>query len=85
MPITISCDGGCGTSSSNPKDFKEFGLVDRTFYCGDCAENAEGHLKAVDYLHDKIAKRWSNDLKKLRKQFAKVHPGFTLPDHRAEP
>ena len=85
MPITVGCDGGCGTSSTNPKDFKEFGLVDRTFYCDDCAKKAEEFLKTVDDLHDQIAKRWRNGLKRVRKQFVKAHSGFTLPDHRAEP
>ena len=85
MPITIECDGGCGKRSDNPKDFKEFGLVDRTFYCDDCSKKADEYLKTVDNLHDQVAKRWRNGLKLIRKQFEKSHSGFTLPDHRAQP
>lgn len=85
MPITIECDGGCGESNDDPKNFKEFGLVDRTFYCGECSKVAEEFLNTVDDLHENMAKRWRNGLKKLKKQFEKSHAGFTLPDHKAEP
>lgn len=80
MSHTISCDGGCGFTSSVPEDFKTLGILIEKEYCPDCTVVVSKFLAAKDELHDKLALQWSSKAGKLAVTYLKQLPGGVLPD-----
>ncbi len=80
MSHIISCDGGCGFTSSKDADFEKLGVVFQKEYCGECADFVKGHLESKDKLHDRLAEEWADRCELLRKTFKKYLPNGELPD-----
>ncbi len=80
MSYQLICDGGCGASTENSKDFEERGLEDKKQYCKDCIKVIDTFIDERNKIHDKIQDIWKTDTKKLIEKFYKENPDAKLPD-----
>ena len=80
MAIQLVCDGGCGLTTTSPEEFHEVGVVKKRQYCDECWPPIEEMVKAMDALHDRLAKQWDSGLDKARKAAIKAMPKAELPD-----
>ncbi len=80
MSHIVSCDGGCGFTSSKDSDFEMLGVIFQKEYCEKCREEIKAYLIAKDNLHDKLAAQWSKETDKLKVYYKKLQPNGELPD-----
>ncbi len=80
MSHTISCDGGCGFTSSKDSDFEKLGVIIQKEYCCRCAKFVRWHLIVRDEFHDKLAKEWDENKVELKATFKEKLPNGELPD-----
>ncbi len=76
MSIRLVCDGGCGETTDDHSSFEKRGYAEQRHYCKKCVVEVDKYLKERDSLHTKLAKEWSDGMKKLQKE----HNGGLLPD-----
>ena len=80
MSQTINCDGGCGLTSSNIKDFKVLGVAVEREYCAKCAPIVKEYIDDRNKLHSDLTKSWKLKSDKLRSKTRKLLPNGSLPD-----
>lgn len=79
--IKIGCDGGCGRSSSDPKDFVIAGFLEQKHYCKEqCAPVLEAFVKARNDAHDATVIYFRKKYDQTVKKFQKQNPSFSFPD-----
>jgi hypothetical protein len=80
MPIVVECDGGCGATTRDIKEFTEFGIAKRVWYCEKCAGTLKALYDQRDTLHTLHAKSFGSDLLASIAAFKSVLPKAKLPD-----
>ncbi len=80
MAYVLVCDGGCGFTSEDKKEFVQLGVGVKREYCKECGAKAQEFIKERDELHDWVAKQWKVKLAKLAKRHQKELPKGKLPD-----
>lgn len=78
--IVIRCDGGCGETTREVKEFITIGYVSSHHYCHDCAESVSEFKGKIDDLHTRMAAEFMKEQDSLRTEWAKRHPEGQLPD-----
>lgn len=80
MSYQLICDGGCGESTEDSKDFEERGLDDKKQYCKGCIGVVDEFIEKRNSIHNKIQKIWIEDMDELTKEYQEEFPDVRLPD-----
>lgn len=80
MGLIAQCDGGCGATTDDVSQFKEFGIVKKVWYCEKCAESLDELYEERDELHTKHARALEDDLLFEIGTFQLLHTKARLPD-----
>ncbi len=79
MALQRVCDGGCGQTTPNIGEFKEYGTAQKRRYCVACAITVEDYIAERDALHTQLAQSWSDEMAQLQSEWDQAHPQGNLP------
>jgi hypothetical protein len=80
MGLIAECDGGCGTTTDDLANFKEFGVVKKVWYCKDCQADLDALYKSRDELHTLHAIDLEKNLLERLAVFRRANAKGKLPD-----
>ena len=80
MGLIAQCDGGCGATTNDVKNYSEFGKIKKVWYCEECKQLLEDLYLTRDRLHTEVAAEFRNRLLRVLDAFGQLHPKARLPD-----
>lgn len=81
MATIFQCDGGCGTTTSDPAAMTPVGYSEpQMAYCAACLPAVRQFLADRDALHTRMAHAWQTELAFLMATWHTEHPDGKLPD-----
>ncbi len=80
MGLIAQCDGGCGATTKDVKDYSEFGVVRKVWYCAKCAGALEVLHMQRDAAHTRHARALEAELLGRVAEFVAAHPLARIPD-----
>lgn len=83
--ILIHCDGGCGETTKEVKEFHTLGSIRQCHYCEKCAESVAAYEMEMDELHTSIVMEFELARDVARKTWMDSHKDGALPDLMPEP
>ena len=80
MGLIAQCDGGCGATTNDVKDYSEFGIIKKVWCCAKCAGKLKVLYMERDAAHTRHAAALKTELLERVAEFVAVNPKTRLPD-----